>query len=371
MIIELILFSVVSVFAFITFCVSLYNLLTAPVPGKNLSSPENNDSLPFLSILIPARNEEENIATSVRSCLNQNHLNIEVIVLDDHSEDRTGEIVTGIAAEDDRVKLLRGKPLPKGWLGKNWACHQLSEEAKGEHLLFIDADVILREDATGIALNTLKKYDLSMFSVFPTQLLNSFGSALVIPLMNWLLLNFLPLKQVYKSKSPKFVAANGQFILMTRNAYSVTGGHSAVRDKVVEDMELSRLIKRSGMRMMTALGGEVIRCRMYSGFLSSIRGFTKNFYAGFDIPAVLFVMMITFFVLVYLVPFVFVFFNTIWMVTVLLTLLSRWFISRISNSNPAIEVLCHPIQMIIMYFTGWRSLFFTKTGIIEWKGRTL
>ncbi|GAB1348053.1 hydroxychlorobactene glucosyltransferase CruC [Ignavibacteriales bacterium] len=368
---EYILFGVITGFAMITFCVSFYNFLTAPIPGKNLKNAIPGKKLPFISILIPARNEAENIAACVNSCLQQEHTDIELIVLDDHSEDDTSSIVTELATKDSRVKLVRGAALPEGWLGKNWACHQLSLAAKGDYLLFVDADVILRSDAVGIALASVKELNLSMFSVFPTQILNNIGSALVIPVMNWLLLNFLPLRQVYQSKSPSLVAANGQFILMTRKSYEETGGHSSVRSRVVEDMELARLVKRSGQKMMTALGGDVIKCKMYSNLTSSIKGFTKNFYPGFEISAITFVMMTTFFIFVYLLPFFLVIFNPIWLFPILLIIISRIFIGILGKAKLSIEIFAHPIQMIIMYFTGWRSLYFTKTGIIEWKGRTL
>lgn len=368
---EMILLTVVSVFSFITMVVALYNYFTAPIPGKNLHEVIPPNEQPLVSILIPARNEEKNIANCVTACLAQNYTNIEVLVLDDNSEDRTSFIVKTLAKGDSRVRLIKGAPLATGWLGKNRACHQLSQVAKGEYLLFLDADVVIKPAAVGIALSSMKNHRLSMFSIFPTQILSGPGAALVIPVMNWLLLNFLPLRQVYKGKSPSLVAANGQFIMFKRDAYSSIGGHVAVKNKVVEDMELARLVKLRGGTLMTALGGDVVECRMYSDLASSIKGFTKNFYPGFAMPAFLFFFMITFFLLVYLLPFILIFFHPEWFIPVVFVIISKIFISLLSRSYLSVEIFGHPVQMIIMYITGMRSIYFSKSGKLEWKGRTL
>jgi len=371
MTVEMIVFAVVTLFSFITMMVALYNHFTAPIPGKNLHEDLPGGQQPLVSILIPARNEEKNIANCVTACLAQNHTNVEVLVLDDNSEDRTRQIVNTLSKSNQRVKLLAGAPLPEGWLGKNWACHQLSGQAKGEYLLFVDADVVMKPQAVGIALSAMKEHRLSMFSIFPTQILSGPGAALVIPIMNWLLLNFLPLKQVYKGESPSLVAANGQFIMFEREAYKKNGGHLAVKNKVVEDMELARSVKRRGDKLMTALGGEVVECRMYPDLASSIKGFTKNFYPGFAMPALLFFVMITFFILVYLLPFILIFLNTLWLIPAIFVIFSKIFISLLSRSFLSVEIFAHPVQMIIMYITGMRSIYFSKSGKLEWKGRTL
>lgn len=368
---ELILLTVVSVFSFITMVVALYNYLTAPIPGKNLYEEIPPNEQPLVSILIPARNEEKNIANCVTGCLAQNYTNIEVLVLDDNSDDRTSLIVKTLAKGNSRVRLIQGDPLATGWLGKNWACHQLSQAAKGGYFLFVDADVVMKPTAVGIALSAMKNHRLSMFSIFPTQILSGSGAALVIPVMNWLLLNFLPLRQVYKGRSPSLVAANGQFIMFERKEYSSNGGHVAVKNKVVEDMGLARAVKLRGGKLMTALGGEVVECRMYSDLASSIKGFTKNFYPGFAMPAFLFFLMINFLLLVYLLPFILMFFNPVWLIPAVFVTFSKLFISLLSRSYLSVEIFGHPVQMIIMYITGMRSIYFSKSRKLEWKGRTL
>lgn len=356
--------------ALVTFLVSLYNFFTAPIVGRGAFIQETEPQSK-ISILIPARNEENNIGNCLESCITQDYTNLEIIVLDDHSEDRTAQVVMSKTLVDPRVRLLSGKELPSGWLGKNWACHQMAGISTGEYLLFIDADVTLGRETVSRVISTVKSNKIGMFSVFPTQILTGFGASTVIPIMNWLLLNFLPLKQVFKSDSTRFVAANGQFILFSKETYQKSGGHAAVKGMVVEDMELARNVKRSGIKLMTALGGDLIKCKMYSGFWESIKGFTKNFYPGFGISGLTFIIMISSFLVIYLLPFVSVFFSLLWLPALILVLLSKVLISRISRSNLMVEIITHPFQMVILYITGLKSVYLAKTGRLEWKGRIL
>ncbi len=144
----------------------IYNYFSAP---EIINSPPSKMYEQRLSILIPARNEENNIGKCLDSILKQSFSNYEVIVLDDESTDSTSAIVEQYAVKDDRIKLIKGKPLPKGWLGKNWACHQLAKNAKGNLLFFVDADIRLAENAVASAINNYKKNNVKMLSVFPTQ----------------------------------------------------------------------------------------------------------------------------------------------------------------------------------------------------------
>jgi glycosyltransferase involved in cell wall biosynthesis len=368
---ELIFFIFVTIFTGLTFLVSLYNFLKAPILGKNLITKNSHKFQPLVSILIPARNEEENILDCLKKCSLQDYKNIEILVLDDNSYDNTCAIIEEESLKDRRIKLINGAALPSGWLGKNWACHQLSQEAKGEFYLFIDADVQISIQSVSLALGSVENHNFAMFSIFPTQILNNFGAAIVIPIMNWLLLNFLPLKMIYLSKSPRFVAANGQFIFIKRSVYLEVNGHSGIRNLVVEDMELARSVKKSGNILMTGLGGEVVTCKMYPNFRSSIKGFTKNFYPGFGISSISFLLLITIFLAVYFLPFILIIFNAYWLVNLSFILISKLLISAISRSKPIIEVLGHPIQMLVMFYTGIRSVIFSKLGLIEWKDRVL
>ena len=364
----MIIFWIIISFLFITTVIVMFNYFSAPVFKKFLQNAEKDD---FISILIPARNEENNIGNCLRKVLLQDYNNFEIVVLDDQSDDRTLEILTSFEKETNKIKVVRGKQLPDDFTGKNWACHQLSEKAEGDYLLFIDADVILETDAVSRSLAEMKKYKLQMLSVFPTQIIKSFGETLIVPLMNWLLLTFLPLKFVYTFKSKSFSAANGQFIIFENNAYRKSGGHSSLRTEIVEDMEFARKLKTMDYKVKTYLGGSLVSCRMYSDFKSAFTGFSKNFFPGFKISAVSFIIILILFQICYLLPIIMIFFNYLFAATFIMILLQRILISIISGQYILVNTFLHPVQMMMALFVGLNSIRVTFSKNRIWKGRRL
>ncbi|MFA7288579.1 MAG: glycosyltransferase family 2 protein [Melioribacteraceae bacterium] len=361
-----ILYSPILIFSFLSFIVVAYNYFSVPRIRKNNENKFSNSKL--VSVLIPARNEENNIKKVLDSLLSQTYKELKITVLNDNSTDRTKEIVEEYTNRHSNINLIEGEALPQGWLGKNWACHQLSKNTKGGFLLFIDADVELKENAIDAVMVQMDKYKLDAISIFPSQRIKGFGEWLVVPMMNWLLLSFLPLKQVYKSKNKSLAAANGQLFLFKKDIYNIIGGHEKVKNEVVEDMEFARLLKMNRYRLMTAVGDTQIYCSMYDSFTSAVTGFSKNFYEGFKIPKVAFMFLLFFFEIVFFFPFVLVFFDIVFYIPILLILLSRIYISIISRQNILINILLHPIQMIMLLLVGIKSV--NKIGI-EWKGRKI
>lgn len=346
--------------------ISVYNLFTAPVikPRSNTNKKED-----LVSVLVPARNEERNISSCLNGILNQDYKNIEVIVLDDHSTDNTHDIVKLINSA--KIKLLNGKELPEGWLGKNWACHQLAQNATGSYLLFIDADVEIMPKVISSAIFEIQESNASLISIFPTQKIKSIGEHLIVPLMNWLLLTFLPLKFVYLLNNKAFVAANGQFMLWKKDDYIKVGGHEIVKNKVVEDMELARLIKKSNLKVKTLLGGDLVYCKMYNSFTEAYAGFQKNFYAGFTVSPVFFLLIISFLFFVFVSPFFLVQAHLISAIPLLLVVISRASVSIKSRQNWLLHLLLHPFQMFLMLWIGIVSVIKFKTNSIVWKDRKI
>ena len=197
-----------------------YNYFNAPVLVSNTFKDSD-----LLSILIPARNEEGNIGALMDSILQQQQVKYEVIVLDDHSTDRTGAIVKDYASRHPEIKLLQGQLLPEGWTGKNFACYQLAQEATGKYLLFIDADVILEDSLVSTAVGHLKNKSLTLLSLFCQQQTTTFGEKITVPLMNYLLLTLLPLKLIESHADPIFSAACGQFMLFDGANYRTNQWH--------------------------------------------------------------------------------------------------------------------------------------------------
>lgn len=236
--------------------------------------------LPPVSILVPARNEERNIERCVKSLLAQNYPHFEVIVLNDHSTDRTSEILAALQKNSPQLKILNGKDLPEGWLGKAWACQQLADTASGELLLFTDADTEHSPEAVQRAVATLLATQSDMLTAVPYQVMHTFWEKMGVPLVHFLIMCFLPMSQVWKSRNTAFSFACGQFILFRRAFYRKMGGHAAVRTALVEDVWLVKATKRAGGKAMVFNGIDAVKCRMYESLHDVWNGFSKNLFAG-------------------------------------------------------------------------------------------
>ncbi len=229
---------------------------------------------PPVSVIIPARNEAHNIGPCLRSLLAQDYPCFEAIVVDDNSTDDTAKIVRSFQS-DPRVRLLSSKPLASGWTGKSHACWQGALAASGEWLCFVDADTLACPALLSTAVQAMGSRQLDLLSLEPFQDLGSFWERLIIPAGFFLLAFYHDLRRVNKPTSPE-AAANGQFILVRRNAYDAICGHAAVRAEICEDSALARLMKRSGKRI-ALLGAEtLIHTRMYTGLKTLWQGLSKN-----------------------------------------------------------------------------------------------
>lgn len=237
------------------------------------------EPLPLISILVPARNEEKDIATCLDSLRKQDYPSYEILVLDDSSSDNTAAVVERIAAADPRVRLLRGKPLPQGWAGKPFACHQLASEARGSWLLFTDADTTHAPEMLRSALAYASSNRLSLLSGFPLQHTVSSSQRVVIPAIYFILLSCLPLWWLQGSSKPKPGLTIGQFIFVSAADYRQIGGHEAVKSRILEDVWLGFEMVRRGKRQGVVDLSDVVACRMYEGVGDLWEGFTKWTYS--------------------------------------------------------------------------------------------
>ena len=239
-----------------------------------------------VSLLIPARNEQAHIEETVRSALAQQDINgLEVIVLNDGSTDRTGEILASII--DPRLTVITGgqEPLPPGWLGKPWACARLARRAEGSVLVFVDADVHLEPWAARAALAEMRAGSFSLVAPYPRQVATSWLERLVQPLVTWSWAATLPLAWAEQSHRPSLSAANGQFIAVDARAYRSIGGHAYVRGEIVEDVALMRAFKTAGHLTATVDGSSLAQCRMYEGAGAVANGYAKSLWSAFGGPA--------------------------------------------------------------------------------------
>ncbi len=323
-----------------------------------------------VSVLIPARNEETNIIRLLESVTLQNYTNYEVIVLDDASTDRTYEISASYCQKNPKLKVIKGKPLPPGWLGKNFACHQLAMAASGEYLLFLDADVAIKRNLINSAIKQIKNCDLHLLSLFPEQQTITFGEKIIVPLMNYLLLSLLPIRLIYSAKNPAFGVASGQFMMFDAKVYRERQWHNLVKDDVVEDLAIMRRVKAAGLNGQALMANSLINCRMYSTYTEALNGFSKNFLAVFNNSILLFAGYLL--LLFCGAFFLFATFN-LWVIGLVLGMIitGRIMISLLAGQQTIAEVLLHPLQMTSLAAIFFNIAYKRWKGSTQWKGRVI
>jgi chlorobactene glucosyltransferase len=255
----------------------LLNLLTFKRPSKKAGLPAD---LPLVSVLIPARNEEKNIANCLASVLQQDYPNFEVLVIDDNSTDRTYEIVSQIAEADPRVRLYRGKPLPADWAGKPFACYQVAQHARGGWFLFVDADTICESHMIRGTLEIAIKYQVALLSGFPRQKLSGLTQKIVLPVLFYFAqMTWFPLWLFHSSKKPMPTMIIGQFILFNKADYWRIGGHETVRSRIMEDVWFGLEMSRRGGRTLAVDLSKTITTEMYGNLAVMTEGCMKWFYS--------------------------------------------------------------------------------------------
>ena len=371
----------------------LANVLANIRTFDGLTAAQPPEDPPPVSILVPARNEQRSIAECVGSLLLQDYPNCEVIVLDDHSDDGTSEIVARLFAEVPKergnrtMQLLRGEPLPPGWTGKNWACHQLSQAARGEFLFFTDADT---EHAPGTVTATVayaQRNRAGLVSAWPRLLTVTPGEKLIVPVILLIGLAFCPLwLQRWIQEDPKRAAgfdlrrigvANGQFMFFSRLAYARIGGHAAVRSHVVEDLTLGR-----AMAALIPEGERVFNCealrfstvRMYRSFVETWEGFTKNIRAAFDDGRITFWLFGCMQAACFFAPFIAIFLVPAalrWVVglQIAIILFIRVLLAARFRTS-LLGALLHPIGLLLAMLIGLNSWRLSIGRGVVWKGRT-
>ncbi|MEO3757324.1 glycosyltransferase family A protein [Mycobacterium sp. B14F4] len=240
-----------------------------------------------VSILVPARDEAHRIAPTIRSLLGQQGLlDAEILVLDDRSTDGTADVARRTAGADPRVKVLTGVPPPPGFLGKPHACGQLAAAARGEILVFVDADVVLQPHAVAAAAAVLRgPRPLDLVSPWPRQVATGLSGRLVQPLLAWSWLTTLPVPVAERSRRPSMAVANGQFLVVEAEALARAGGWQSVAGAVLDDIGLARAVRATGGRTGIADGSGLATCRMYSSGRELRDGYRKSLWAAFGSPA--------------------------------------------------------------------------------------
>ncbi|UWZ50032.1 glycosyltransferase [Dactylosporangium matsuzakiense] len=356
---------------------------TAINAGLLRKPPGTAEATDSAAVLLPLRDEADRVGPCLQSLLRLPPAT-RVIVLDDGSTDGTAELVERTAG--DRVELRSGRDLPPGWLGKPHACHQLAEAEAGteagsgartgtgaQYLVFIDADVVLAPDAVERAIAVMRAHDIDLLTPYPRIEAGSIGERLVQPLLQWSWLTFLPLRAMERSPRPSLAAAGGQFLVVRRAAYDRAGGHAAVRDRVLEDIELARAVKRAGGRIALADGSELARCRMYTSWRELSEGYSKSLWASFGSPAGAVAVLALLLALYVVAPATALLGPWLGPAALLgpaaygLGVAGRVVSARATGGRALPDALAHPVSVLLFAWLVVRS--FARRGRTTWKGR--
>ncbi len=359
-------------------------LLLPPLRPGNPSA-----ATPRVSVLVPARNEAPRIRACLESLVEQNYSSLVIIVLDDESRDATAKIVRAVGFSSDpgsNRRLLSGAPLPTGWTGKSWACHQLAEAARGEYLLFTDADTVHQPEAVSSAIAAALQFRADLLTLWPDQTTVTFTEKLIIPLLfvvagsylpHWLLICAQRVPWLARILGRKFLGrcstASGQFLLFRRDSYFKIGGHRAVGEHLVEDVALAREVGKripDGWRLISCDGTRLVSCRMYSSIGDIWEGFTKNLWPVFDGDWVGFWFAVLWQFVVCALPFlVLPFFQWPELYVVISILLCLRFAAALRFHTSWISICFHPIGYSLALLIAANSFRRAKGKGVTWKDR--
>ncbi len=337
-----------------------------------LNADDKPLSQPLVSLLIPARNEADVIERTVQHILAQSYTNIEVIILDDQSDDGTGKLALKAANGDHRLQVISGEELPSGWMGKSWACQTLGKHASGAILIFTDADVIWKPDALSSVISQLQSAKVDMVTVWSTQITETFAERVTVPCIAMVILGYLPTVMVHHSPLSMFAAANGQVMAWRRAVYEAIGGHQLVANNVLDDVTLAKAAKKQGFRIRMVDGNNQILTRMYDDWDSVRDGFAKNILAGYG-GAIPLLLGTVFHWIVFLLPYVALLFPEyrLWAAIIILAGLALRAVSAIFTHQRVIDTFWMPLTVILFTIIALQSLYWNVTGGPIWKGRKL
>ena len=347
---------------------------------KENKTAEGVSPLPFVSILVPARNEEENIRACLTSLLKQDYPDYEIIVIDDRSTDRTPQILAEFSPSPNLLKIIHLSELPSGWTGKTHALHEGSKEARGEWFLFTDADTIHQPWSLKTAITYSLERNLDLLSLYPQSKNPSFWEKITQPLGGGILNIWYPFEQV-NNPGYRTAFANGQYILVKKACYSEIGGHQGVKAELLEDVALAEKAKEKNKNIRMAYGFNLFSTRMYKNFPEIWRGWRRIFKVLLGKRKSYYPISLVLLFLLSLLPFILVFDVSLlskgglWTIIYLINILeivflylSVGFMYRLSKNNP-VWALFHPLGCLIMVGIIVDALFreiFKRP--INWRG---
>jgi glycosyltransferase involved in cell wall biosynthesis len=339
---------------------------------------------PLVSVVIPARNEARNIQQCVRSVLTANYPNFEVIVVDDHSTDGTGDLARAIAARDARVHVIQNPDLPDGWFGKQWACQNGAAASRGELICFADADTTQSSDLITRSVNAIQRRGADLFSVAGKQEVGTFWERLIQPMIfSIMLARYGGTESVTNSPRVSDKIANGQCLFVRREVYDSFGGHGLVKSHVADDMMMAQRFFARGKKVVLMEGVDQLSTRMYTSLSELVHGWGKNVFAGGrdSVPLgilgqIFFPFLLLLAPLISLVPPVVLLASIVivmppgvdlWAAISTVALLVWWaFVYRELDESPLYALLT-PIGAAVLFYIFLRAVL--RGRRVAWKGR--
>lgn len=323
------------------------------------------DWRPKISLLIPVRNEIDNLPETLSGILAQEREYLEIIVLDDESTDGSSAYLQTYQ-EQNSLRVITGQPILAGWGGKNWACHQLSQAATGDILIFTDADVFWEKDTLDSLLYFMQKQEADFVSVWPKQLTKTFFERLTVPIIDNILLGWLPYLGVAHISVGAFSAGNGQLMMWRRDCYEKVGGHEAFKAEVLEDVRMGQAAKGAGSKVALAVGGELISTRMYRNREDVLNGFSKNILQAHNSSRIFLILSVFMTSLSSSFSWLLAFINPLWLLPALLSLAVR-FLSCFKTGRNLWELSLQALVCVPLIQIAWRAL--STKGAYVWKAR--
>lgn len=361
-----VLAAVVFVFWVCVFLQTIYNVATAP----RLHAGDAPDAQPFLSVVIPARDEAANIGRTVHAFLAQDYTSFEVIVVDDRSTDGTSEILHAIS--DPRLRVIHGSETPDGWLGKPWALDQGSRAARGEIVLLVDADIIYAPQALRAAVADIEKHDVAMVGLLPHIEMVGLAEHTGLTMLAIVAFMGVPLTLANRLKHPILGLGGGTGNLVRRKDLEEMGYFTPLRDKVIDDVGVAWQLRMRGKRTRAVRADELVSVRIYRGAGEIVRGFTKNMFAVVKRSYLVGFAMLGWMFVLHVLPFVLaVMGNWTGIATVVLIVLARLILFASLRYPLWAAVFLHPFTMVMWAYILLRSMWITGVrGKLEWRGRT-
>ena len=383
----LFLFRIFASLVTLGWCYAFFRSLRAMIKKKWTLTTEQTPASPDtkISIIIPARNEERCIENVVRSCFSQdhNHKNLEIIVLDDGSTDQTGSILKEMQCQNDLLTVIERNPetddLPKGWFGKPWALQRAQKHAKGEWLVFVDADVTLFPAAISRSIGYAQQNDLDMLTGLGELEVQSFWERVMQPAVGAIILAGNSLSEVNDPSKKDKNLANGQFIAISRKAYDAIGQHRCVQQNILDDIGIARAVTANNFKYHCLHLTHMFSCRMYTSFGEIWEGWTKNLFAGLRyswknlIGAVCFtllfsvsgpILLVLAFLLSWNVEFLY------WGISMTVPLQATRLVVDIRRKQPLIYGITHAPASFIVCLIMINSAIKSSKGTVQWKDRT-